>query len=225
MILVVADRLDEATEMFREALEADSTDLDARANLGSIHLMMRNHNEAVSEFEALIELARHRYDGHVGLGLALVQLGKFDNGISAFTNAIRLRPEHTLSYCELGRAYMNAGEMDRAMESTKVALKLAPDIYGGNLLLQQLLVKMGRFDAAVKECRSYLARHEDAEVYYNLATAYALSGDRESALHELRRAIQLGGHLRFRAKDDRTFELLRDSRRFNDLLAGKPGLF
>lgn len=216
---------DEAIALFEEVLEGDATNQDARVSLGNLYLKTRRFEDAKEQFGSLVELAGHRFEGYLGLGLALVALERFDEGISAFSTAIRLRPDNARTYCELGRAYVEAGELGRALESAQVALKLDPKMEEGQLLMQNILIKSGNFEEAVNACRRYLATGDSPRVHYNLAVAYALGGDGDAAIDSLRRAIQIDDELRFSAKDDSAFSSLRDSRRFQDLLSGKPGLF
>lgn len=225
LILCAAGRLEEATRIFVEAVEAGATVQDARANLGMIYLRLRKYEDSEREFSSLVEVAPHRFDAHFGLGLSRIELDKPEESINSLSTAIRLKPEYARTYCELGKAYMLSGELERAMESAQVALKLDPGLYEGNILVQQLLIKQGRFEEAIKSCRSFIGSKKDALANYNLASAHALKGDKELALKALRDAISLGDHLRFQAKDDPSFNNISESPRFRELLEGRKGLF
>lgn len=225
LILCAAGRLEEAIRIFQEAVESEAIAKDVRANLGMICLRLRKYEEAEQEFSTLVELAPHRFDAHFGLGLSLIELEKPEESVTALSTAIRLRPENARTYCELGKAYMLSGELERAMESAQVALKLNPGLYEGNILLQQLLIKQGRFEEAIKACRSYIGGKKDAIANYNLASAHALKGDKELALKALRDAISLADRLRFQAKDDPSFNNIKESPRFRELMEGRVGLF
>ncbi len=225
LIHYAAGRREEAVASFEEVLEGDATNAEARSNLGYIYLRLRRFERALEQFQALLELEGHRFEGHFGLGLAAVNLGRFDEGIEALSTAIRLRPEFARTYCELGHAYAETGELERARESAKVALKLNPEMEEGELLLQRIRIKAGDFDEAIAACRRSLAKRDSHRAFYNLAVAYAMKDDLEAAIDALRRAVQLDDQTRFAAKDDPAFAPLRDSRRFRELLEGRPGLF
>ena len=225
LILAVTGRLEESVHQFREELSLDSTNLNARSNLGTVLYRLKQFEEARSEFATLAELASHRFDAHFGLGLCLIAEGNIDKGIEALSAAISLRPDHPPSYCELGHAYAIKGDLDRALESVQVALRLDSKIHEGRVLYQQLLIKMGQFDEAIKDCRRYSANFMSGIVYYNQALAHNMKGEREEAIKVLREAVQLDDSLRYRAKDDPNLASLGISKRFQDLLEGKPGLF
>jgi len=225
MLHFSARQWDEAINLFGEAIEADPTNRDARINLGNLLLRRRRFEEARVQFQELIELSNNQFEGHLGLGLALVELGRLDDGIDTLSTAIRLRPDHARSYCELGRAYVASGQLDRALESAQVALKLEPAMAEGRLLLQEILIKSGNFAEAVEACQEALKEGKNSRMLYNLAVAHTMGGDYEAALEALRKAVDIDSDIRFAAKDDPALVPLRDSRRFQDLLEGKPGLF
>ncbi len=220
-----ARQWDEAISLFEEVVESDATNRDARLNLGNLYLRQRRFEDARAQFQALIELSGSIFEGYLGLGLSLVELNRLDEAIEALSTSIRLRPEHARSYCELGRAYIAAGEMERALESAQVALRLEPKMVDGQLLLQEILIRSGNFDEAVAACNRALRVGDSSRVYYNLAVAQTMKGDYEEALEALRQAFAIDDDIRFTAKDDPALVPLRDSRRFVDLIEGKPGLF
>lgn len=216
---------DLAARYFELALRADSMDEDARANLGSIHLRNRNWDSAVEQYKALVEIASNRHDAHFGLGIAHIGGGRAEKAIEALTTAIRLAPEDARTYCELGRACMLNGELQRAIDAVQVALKINPRSMDAHLMQHELLLRMGEFAEAAKQCERLLKLGEVADVYYNLARARALMEDADGAFDALRKAVQLDDRARFRAKGESAFTPLSDKRRFRELLEGKPGLF
>jgi tetratricopeptide (TPR) repeat protein len=216
---------DEAIALMEEAIEGDPTHKEARISLGNLYLQQRRFEDARAQFQALVELSANVFEGHIGLGLAMIGLGRLDEAIDALSTAIRLRPEHARTYCELGHAYVAAGEMERALESAQVALRLDPRMIDGQLLLQRILIKSGNFPEAIKACRRALKMTDSPRVLYNLAVAFTMQGELEEALESLRRALSLDDEIRFVAKDDPALGPLRDSRRFKDLIEGRPGLF
>ena len=225
MVLHAQGKWDKAVGFLEGALQADSVNENARLSLGNLHLKRKCFSDAEEQFRALIELSGHIYEAHFGLGVSLLRQGKHEEGIQALTTAIRFRPESVEVYCELGRAYLEAGEPRRALETAQVVLKLDPDSEEGHLLYQEVLIKSGDFEEAISSCRRRLASGESAKILYNLAVAYSLSEDADGALEALRRAVTLSADLRYAAKDNPAFAPLHGSKRFRDLLAGKPGLF
>lgn len=214
-----------ARSYFETAIRQDGTAQDARANLGILLLRAGDHSGALDQFNALRELAPQRWEGHYGAGLARIAQHSPETAIEALTTSIRLRPEEPRTFCALARAYAATGEMDRAMESVQVALKLNTRHAEARLVLQELLLKAGRFDHVIEECQRFLTRQDDALAHFHLASAYALSGQADLSLQALRRALQLDDRLRSRAGEDQNLLSLHEHRRFRELLEGKPGLF
>jgi len=59
---------------------------------------------------------------------------------------------------------------------------------------------------------------DDAGAWFNRACLYALKGERENALSDLRRAIELDSSFKEKAKKDKDFEALWDDEEFKKLV-------
>jgi tetratricopeptide (TPR) repeat protein len=94
-----------------------------------------------------------------------------------------------------------------------------------NLALAHLVFRRGR-EAAVHLRRFLATRPDDAPARFELARALALSGEREQALAELQRALELG-FSDFQALDNGGFESIEDDVRYVQarvLLAQRAGV-
>jgi tetratricopeptide (TPR) repeat protein len=219
------NRMDVAQNYYIDAIKADQTFVEPRFNLARLFLKNSAYDKAVLMFKQLRDLRSNNAEVYYGLGLSLIKLQKYEEGIEALAAAIKLNPENPAAYTELAEAYASNGDLRRAMESIQVALKLKPRFYEARLMQQELLIRAGDFDDVIRECEKYLNQKQDGRVYFNLARAHVLSGDKETGLKALRNAFQLDDSLRFAAKDERAFEDLRENRRFNELVEGHLGLF
>lgn len=77
----------------------------------------------------------------------------------------------------------------------------------------------GNYDSAITVFNQLLAKQPDADyLYYALAASFALKGDVEPALANLRRAIGLNESNRVYAKNDPDFISLHEQREFADLV-------
>ncbi len=77
----------------------------------------------------------------------------------------------------------------------------------------------GNYDSAISAFNQLLARQPDADyLYYALAASFALKGDVEQALANLRRAIGLNESNRVYAKNDPDFNSLHEHGEFADLV-------
>lgn len=216
---------DQAVQLYEESMRRDKTDGKSRYNLGILLVSLGRHQEAVPVYNQLLELRGSDAGVHHGLGVALVGAGQYDQGVDSLVTAIKLNPENPSAYTVLARAHASSGDLPRAREAVQVALKLKPRFQEARLLQQDLMIRDGDFDAAIRECEKMLNQKQDGKVYYNLARAHVLAGDIDTGLKALRNAFQVDDSLRFQSKDDQSFETIRDNRRFRELQEGRLGLF
>ena len=90
-----ADRvpaLDEARAAARRALTLDGDDALAHAMVGRVHLMVGEHDAAISACETAVSLNPNLAMSHYSLGAALIYDGRFEEGFAAVDEAIRLSP-------------------------------------------------------------------------------------------------------------------------------------
>jgi tetratricopeptide (TPR) repeat protein len=78
---------------------------------------------------------------------------------------------------------------------------------------------MGKWDEAIDAAGHALGSAEwRAEALYNMACAYALKGDPDSAMQRLREAVDAGFKKRWALEGDPDLASLRGGQRFQELL-------
>ncbi|CAD7771424.1 Tetratricopeptide repeat protein [Candidatus Methanoperedenaceae archaeon GB37] len=83
-----------------------------------------------------------------------------------------------------------------------------------------ILLQFHKYYSALESFeRAIELKPDDAGAWFNRARLYALKGERENALADLRRAIELDSSFKERAKKDKDFEALWDDEEFKRLAA------
>ncbi|MFP6741908.1 MAG: adenylate/guanylate cyclase domain-containing protein [Alphaproteobacteria bacterium] len=82
----------EARAAARRALALDGDDALAHAMVGRAHLMVGEHDAAISACETALSLNTNLAMSHYSLGAALIYSGRFEEGFAAVDEAIRLSP-------------------------------------------------------------------------------------------------------------------------------------
>jgi Tfp pilus assembly protein PilF len=108
------NRLEQAAQSYRKALEADIRYVDARSALGAVYASQGKFDEAISEFEAALKMAPELASLYNNLGYAQFLQGKHADAIDAFGKAIRLEPNNPRTLNNLGAAYARAGETGKS---------------------------------------------------------------------------------------------------------------
>ena len=207
-----------------QALEVSPGNRRVLSKLAELELSFGDLSQARSLYKHLIEQAPQR-NYLTNLGIAHFLVGDAEEAIVAYRRALEMAPNHPLVLLNLAEALSATGENAAAAESCARVLELLepeePEDASTDpvdRMMQALcLARLGEFRHAVRQTQAVLQDHpENAEVVYQAAVVYALTGDRNAALVNVERALELGIQPRwFRVP---SFETLTTSPGFIELL-------
>lgn len=107
---------------FRNVLENDPANIEARNRLGLVLLEKRKYNEAEKEFTEVLRRTPGDFDALDGMGLVMLGRGNYDEAGAWFEKALTIRREDTLVHVHRGRALEKAGKYKEAEEAYLDAL-------------------------------------------------------------------------------------------------------
>ena len=96
-----ASVLGEARAAAERALTLDGDDALAHAMVGRVHLMIGEHDAAISTYETALALNPNLAMAHSSLGAALTYSGRYEEGIVELDEAIRLSPRDPMLWFTL----------------------------------------------------------------------------------------------------------------------------
>ena len=146
---------DEATALYRKALEVDPTCASAHANLGLEAAKTGDYVEAAAHYRQAIE-SKPDAATYNSLGYVLVRQKKPEDAIAAFLKASELDPKYTPALENLGDAYARENKPAEAEAWYRRALEQKPTPMVHNNL-GGVLRKLGRNDEAATEFSKALA--------------------------------------------------------------------
>ncbi|HEY7357135.1 MAG TPA: tetratricopeptide repeat protein, partial [Ktedonobacterales bacterium] len=145
-----ANRLEEAEQFIRQALELDDVRAERWGELGSIQM---NRGDARAALESFQQAARRNPDLpgiQFHIGRAYRSLGESENARLAYEEAIRRNPGDTEAYNNLA-AVLEEHNPARAIELVERAVALAPNVALYHANLAALLLKSGSVKRAKAE--------------------------------------------------------------------------
>jgi tetratricopeptide (TPR) repeat protein len=157
--------LKEMSKLAQRGLELGDVSGFASLMLSHMHLMRREHDEAMALSErALIE--RPSCQGAFSLRANILNFsGLPDEAVPLAKQAIRLSPVAQTFYPEvLANAYYLCGRFEEAIEAAHQTLRLAPDSVDARVLLVACLVETGRLEAARQAVAELLAIEPGFEI-------------------------------------------------------------
>ena len=165
-----AGKLEAAEQAFRNAMELEPANTDARLNLGVILNELGRVDEGVELLSHLVKDHPKLAAGWVQLARAIVPRGFVWEGHDALRKSLKAKPDsHTLVVASMVLVMLN--DLAAAESACQRALKLTPDSFSAWIQMGQVLAADGRKPAAASAFR----RASEIEPHNAIAAFYLAS--------------------------------------------------
>ena len=149
--------LSKKAELVEKVLALDPDLAEGHASNGYLHLLLRQHDEAVTAIHTALSLGPSNSDVHHVAAMVFNYSGLPDQGMSVAKQAIRLSPmAYSNALTELGHAHCLMGQYKEATTVLKRALHLAPFWRSARALLVLALHESGLSEQAEAEAQEIL---------------------------------------------------------------------
>lgn len=175
-----------AEQEFKRANDLNAN--DPWAYLGHAFLLsaLGQHDEAISEGKRAVEIAPLDLAVRIGLLEQYQIAGQYHNAIKECEEVLKIDPQFVRAYWDLSKNYESSGDYDRAMAARQKAMRLSgtsPQEIGELSRVYQ----NGGINA-VRRWDVTKSLKEPITGFFNLASLYALLGERDLAIEYLRKA-------------------------------------
>jgi Tfp pilus assembly protein PilF len=125
--MLALGRLDEAQQVFEQALRYAPNDEVATNGLGLIALSRRQIPEAIAYFSRTIKISPGYGDGYNNLGRAYFEAGQIGDALPFFERALELAPDDARFHTNYGIALARVGKLQEGRLELERALALDPE--------------------------------------------------------------------------------------------------
>lgn len=190
--LHLAGNLDQARQIYQQALDRDPNDANALNLLGLLGWQTGQYAQAAEQLRRAIEIDPSQAAFYANLGEAQRGLGQFDEAIENYRQAIRLQPSAAVAHLHLGSLFEQTGAADKAIESYERALRLEPNRPEALVRLARVRQREGDLPAAENLYRRAVqTQGELAPLHFDLANVLQLQGRLDEAIAGYRKALEL----------------------------------
>jgi tetratricopeptide (TPR) repeat protein len=217
--LYLSKRYEEAIISYNEAIRRKPDDHGTWFLHGAVLQKLNRYEEAITSYD---EALKYRPDNHETWflhGAVLQRLNRYEEAITSYDEALKYRPDDHETWLFRGTALQKSNRYEEAITSYDEALKYRPDDHETWFVCGLLLMLLNRQEEAISSFDEILKhKPNDDRVLYHKAYCYALQGQAEFAIVNLKAAINLNPESQERAKTDMVFDSIRNDDRFQALI-------
>ena len=121
-------------------------------------------------------------------------MGLVQKAVNAYQKALALKPASLDAQTGLGVAYVSG--TSNPMQGIQLLLGVVakdPQNTKANMNLGLFSMKSGQFDKAVVRCKTVIAKKQDAEAWFYLASSYESLGQKSEAISAYEKSKELAG--------------------------------
>jgi cellulose synthase operon protein C len=125
-LLILKNRLDEASKLNNEILKSNARDVDGLVYKGQIQLRQNNANGAVDSLQSALRNDPDNAVAHYQLGIAFAQQHNDGRAESEWREAVRLRPDLTDAQRALAALELSRGNVDALLQTAQQIITAQP---------------------------------------------------------------------------------------------------
>src|SRR4051812_17356857 len=187
----------------------------------TLHRLDGEYERALRSYDRLVRLdpAAHIV---AGCNRALISIfrGRFDEAKRELEKASQGEPDNPLVQTFTALTLYYLGNVAGAAELMREVVEQHPNMHGVRPFLAMFLSALGRHEEAHAQLTEHVKKNAevDPDIAYGLASVYALEGEPDEAFKWLACSIALGNENRLCFEHDPNWKMLREDRRFYDLM-------
>ena len=186
------NRREEAICSFKKAIDVDILFINAYKCLGGLYINEGNYSEAAEYLSKAMRIAPSDNKVQIALGNSYLKLGLWEKAEKIYKKAFDLDPNSFEAASGLCEAYINNDKEHRALElihKTQESGQVIIDFYNRLGIVYR---KRGDYINAIS---NYIKAIEidpfQENLHFNIAKAYYKAGDKNKAIEELRKTLEI----------------------------------
>ena len=153
---LVAGRLERAEALYRQAMVADPSNIEARRNLAVTLTRAGRPGDAAQILEAALRLDPNHALTSFDLANARLATGDLEGAVASFQRALAAAPDLEAAHFNLANAHMQAQSWTQAEESLRQVLELSPENLQASYLLAMSRFQQGQTQEGLQGLRQVL---------------------------------------------------------------------
>lgn len=195
-VMVAKNGINDAVDLYRDALEKAPGFIMLYCLLGDIYRAMGRYEDAILEYKMAIIIDSLNITAYRSLCSIYEELGDLDSAVESYRKLIEIQPNAAEYYSNLANILYLKGETQEAISYYQNAITLNPRPEWTSIIAQTLGYVFQEAekntDAAISAYQSaYLLTPTDIDIFINLGSAFYDKQEYNNALTVYRRALEL----------------------------------
>ena len=177
-------------EIYRKALETDSTYARAWMGLAILYHDMGRYEDALNAVDHCLELdPEHKRTGSIYSvrGLIYQSMHNYERALEDYMRELTMNPDNRHHWSYLGTLYYALGDSAEAQRILAQGIREMGDDVGA-----EMYIVMGDTAKAYEKTQTMVKNETSASQHYNAACAYSRIRHTDEAMVEFKRALELG---------------------------------
>ena len=171
-----ADKIEEAIELYDQAISADPTFAHAYNAKGILLAADARLEEAIETYRTALLHSRESYEIHNNIGNSLRRADKGEEALTHFQESLRLKPGTASVQLNFASTLEEMGRSEEAIDALNALIAANPDYVDAHYNRAQALLSAGRFKEGWAEF-SWRLKRPDANVRYEAFPAPGWNGE------------------------------------------------
>ena len=191
-ILAGKEMVEEAIAEYEKVTELDGSQVDDWKRLANLYVRNDQIDDAIRSYQKIVELNPNDTEAQQTLAQLLRTTGDDDAVINQLIKAKELDPENTQTIIDLANLYYKRQEYKKAIAEFKQYLSKRPDDYIAMETLGMAYYGDEQYRSAISIYKKIVAaKPNEKRIYANIATAYRMLGELQTARNYARRALKI----------------------------------
>jgi cellulose synthase operon protein C len=157
-LLILKNRLDEATKLDNEILKANPKDVDALVYKGQVQIRRNDPSGAIDSLQSALRTDAENAVAHFQLGNAFAEQHNENRAESEWREAVRIRPDMTDAQRSLAGLELRRGDVEAVLQTAQQIIKAEPSSPDGFILKDIAELARQRYSAAQHDAEQAASR-------------------------------------------------------------------
>ncbi len=219
LALMNSENYEGALSAFNKAVEINPNNPWAYIDKGWALNGLGNYDQAIKEFNRAVDIDPQIPWIYVYRAQSYICLGNYQQGLLDVDKVTSLDATISWAYINRGWAYLGLGKNNEAIADLDKAAQMDPKNLFIYLFRAWAHNALGNKRQALEDFDKSLDLAPNSSFpHWNIATYYALGGEKEKSIAELRKTISINGTFKQKAKTDKNFQSLWNDSDFKKLV-------